>query len=73
MPSPGRSRIRKAIQDFTLKRYGAGWTSVTTAAIRKAAGEDKDFMKLVRVLPDRTTFAFALGRKKARKKARKKD
>jgi hypothetical protein len=67
MPPPGRSRIRKAIQDFTLKRYGAGWTSVTTAVIRKAAGEDKDFMKLG-PLADRTTFAFALGRKKDRKK-----
>ena len=73
MPPSGRSRIRKAIQDFTLKRYGAEWTSVTTAAVRKAAGEDKEFKNLVHPLPNRTTFAYALGHKKARKKARKKD
>jgi len=72
MPPSGRSRIRKAIQDFTLKRYRAGWTSVTVAAVRKAAGEDEEFKKLG-PLPNRTTFAFALGHKKARKKARKKD
>jgi len=72
MPPPGRSRTRKAIQDFTLKRYRAGWTSVTVAAVRKAAGEDEEFKKLG-PLPNRTTFAFALGHKKARKKARKKD
>ena len=72
MPPPGRSRTRKAIQDFTLKRYRAGWTSVTVAAVRKAAGEDEEFKKLG-PLPNRTTFAFALGYKKARKKARKKD
>jgi hypothetical protein len=40
--------------------------------MRQVASKDKDFMSQG-PLPDRTTFALALGRKKARKKVRKKD
>ena len=72
MPPPGRSRTRKRIQDFALGQYGSGWASVTIAAVRQAASKDEDFMKQG-PLPDRTTFGLALGHKKARKKARKKD
>jgi hypothetical protein len=64
MPPPGRSLERKAIQDFTLNKYGRGWTSVSTQVIRKAAGLDKDFLEQVGSLSDRSTFARALGRKK---------
>jgi len=64
MPPPGRSLERKAIQDFTLKKYGRRWTSVSTQVIRKAAGLDDDFLEQVGSLSDRSTFARALGRKK---------
>ena len=64
MPPPGRSLERKAIQDFTLKKYGRRWTSVSTAVIRKAASLDEDFLEQVGSLSDPSTFARALGRKK---------
>jgi hypothetical protein len=64
MPPPGRSLERKAIQDFTLRKYGRRWTSVSTAVIRKAASLDEDFLEQVGSLSDPSTFARALGRKK---------
>jgi hypothetical protein len=64
MPPPGRSLERKAIQDFTLRKYGRRWTSVSTQVIRKAASLDDDFLEQVGSLSDPSTFARALGRKK---------
>jgi hypothetical protein len=72
LPPTGRSRKRMAIQEFVIRKYGSGFTGVTTAAIRQAAGQDKIYLSKG-PLADRATFAYALGRKKVRKKARKKD
>jgi hypothetical protein len=62
MPPP-RSRKQKAIQEFIRKTYGSKWWTVETSTIILAASEDKEFNKLVRPFPDRSTFNRSLGRK----------
>jgi hypothetical protein len=62
MPPP-RSRKQKTIQEFIIKTYGSKWWMVATSTIMQAADEDKEFKKLARPFPDRSTFNRALGRK----------
>jgi hypothetical protein len=59
------SREQDLIKQFVAEKWPDGWELVSTRVIMKAADEDEEFKKKVRLhFPSRTTFERALGRRK---------